>query len=107
MKGANCCTADSLRAPLRLSPAVGSAALWSGHWCSIHAEDLSLRELAAWPQNLNVIHSIPFVYLPGQIPHEVLTHDPSFRHVRYRPSGVFAPSQFAPTGQLLLEAMCT
>ncbi|CAE7431198.1 Clec16a, partial [Symbiodinium pilosum] len=63
-----------MRAPLRLSPAVGSAALWSGHWCSIHAEDLSLRELA------------------------VLTHDPSFRHVRYRPSGVFAPSQFAPTG---------
>ncbi|CAE7537723.1 Clec16a [Symbiodinium natans] len=61
------------RSPLRLTPAVGSPALWTGHWCSIHAEDLGVREV-------------------------VLTNDRSIMDVRYRPSGVYAPSQFAPTG---------
>eukprot|EP00439_Symbiodinium_sp_Y106_P039075 s3782_g4.t1 len=61
------------RSPLRVSPAVGSSALWTGHWCSIHAEDLAVREV-------------------------VLTHDRNISDVRYKTSGIYAPSQFATVG---------
>lgn len=47
--------------------------LWTGHWCSVHAEDLSVREV-------------------------ILSHEPDVSDVRQRSGGVLAPSQFAPFG---------
>ncbi|CAE8635275.1 unnamed protein product [Polarella glacialis] len=61
------------RRPLRLSHLVPTDRLWTGHWCSAHAEDLSVREV-------------------------VLNETRDESDIRSQRSGVFAPSQFATSG---------
>ena len=54
-----------------------NSTLWSSHWCSIHSEDLSVREVVLTPE-----------------------WDPDLvgPDVRFQASGIFAPSQFVETG---------
>eukprot|EP00928_Gymnodinium_smaydae_P037706 TRINITY_DN26134_c0_g1_i1.p1 TRINITY_DN26134_c0_g1~~TRINITY_DN26134_c0_g1_i1.p1 ORF type:complete len:297 (+),score=52.27 TRINITY_DN26134_c0_g1_i1:546-1436(+) len=59
--------------PLPIGSAVPTDRLWSGHWCSVHAEDYSLREV-------------------------ILNTTLNVRDFRSRTTGVFAPSQFVLVG---------
>lgn len=65
------------RRPLKLVLDSDVNTLWSSHWCSVHAEDFSVREI--------VVASEEELLLKAPDP-------------RYHGSGVFAPSQFAPGG---------
>ena len=65
------------RNPLQLFLEGNNSTLWSSHWCSIHSEDLSVREVVLTPE-----------------------WDPDLvgPDVRFQASGIFAPSQFVETG---------
>ena len=65
------------RNPLQLSLEGNNSTLWSSHWCSIHSEDLSVREVVLTPE-----------------------WDPDLvgPDVRFQATGIFAPSQFVETG---------
>lgn len=62
------------RQPLKLAQLVlPTEHLWTGHWCSIHSEDLAVREV-------------------------VLNTSRDEQDIRSQIAGIYAPSQFAPSG---------